>query len=173
MENQKNQIAEEFKNLQEVVSSAGGNFDKTGITEAGTLAMGKVSEVVGKSSEKKSDGHTTAQFSDDDKKSLFALLDFSLISDKINALVRSNSNGNKKIPSPEQQVKLVKKSLEKEQKNLIKQAKKIQNSRRFSAAKLEKVLLQIREIQKLLKEIVTAAKDRIEELYKKFVIRTV
>lgn len=160
-----NHIEQEFKALEASVVGDSGVFE-SGIG----VAAEKISEVVGSPAENQSIGASGA-FSDEDKKGLLALLDFGAVSDRINALVRSNRPKIKKMPSPEKQAKLVKKSLEKEQAHLLKQAKKIQNSRQFSAAKLEQVLLQVRHIQKLLKEIVTAARDRIEFLYQKYVLK--
>lgn len=160
-----NRIEEQFEAF-EASASSDVNVFESGID----VAAGKISEVVGPASENKPVG-TRGAFTDDDKKGLFALLDFSSVSDRIGSMIRSSAPRVKKLPSPEKQVKLVKRSLAKEQVKLIKQAKKIQNARRFSAAKLEQVLLQVRHVQKLLKELVTAAKDQVELLYQKYVLK--
>jgi hypothetical protein len=161
-----NPIKREFNALAAAMAAGDSNTFESGVA----VAAEKISEVVGPVGENKSMG-TSGAFSDDDKKGLFALLDFGMISGKISSLIRSTGTKEKKLPSPEKQVKFVKKSLEKEQGRLLKRAKKIQNARRFSASKLEQVLLQLRHVQKLLKELVTAAKDQIEFLYQKWVLK--
>jgi hypothetical protein len=160
-----NRIEDQFEALSaEIVASSELPDEGIGLT------LGNVSEKVGNVSGNKP---VTAGnvFTDDEKKGLFALIDFGAVSGRIASLIRTSGVKTKKIPSPEKQVKLVRKSLEKEQRNLIKQARKIQNGSRFSAAKLEQVLLQIRQVQKILKELVTAAKDRIAFLYQKYVLK--
>ena len=160
-----NRIEDQFEALSAEVVSSSDTLDK-GIG----LTLGNVSEKVGNVSGNKP---VTAGnvFTDDEKKGLFALIDFGAVSGRIASLIRTSGVKTKKIPSPEKQVKLVRKSLEREQRNLIKQARKIQNGSRFSAAKLEQVLLQIRQVQKILKELVTTAKDRIAFLYQKYVLK--
>jgi len=99
-------------------------------------------------------------------------LSFASISDQIWGMISAKPKKNAPLPSIKVQSKLVQKSIKKEQSKLLKKANKIQQSRRFSASELEKVLLQVRHLQKLLEELVTAAAERIEFMYKKFVLKT-
>jgi len=66
--------------------------------------------------------------------------------------------------------KMVKKAICRKTNQLIRKSKKIQSSKNFSAAKLEKCIEQIRWLQKILAELINAAASRIEELYQRFVL---
>lgn len=95
------------------------------------------------------------------------------ITDQIYSLIGSTKTVQKNtLPCTKTQVKMVEKTLKNEQKKLLKKAQKIQKSRHFSAFELEKIILQIRYIQKILNEIFSAASETIETLYKKFVLKT-
>ena len=75
------------------------------------------------------------------------------------------------LPSPEVQRAQIEKSIRKETKRLIRKAKKIQSQKNFSASHLEKVVSEIRYLQELLKEVLSAVKERIQALYRQFVLR--
>ncbi|MCF7812391.1 hypothetical protein K9M59_02230 [Candidatus Gracilibacteria bacterium] len=62
-------------------------------------------------------------------------------------------------------------SLEKEEKALLKKARKIESARHFSAAALEKVVRQIRYIQKILEELISMATEKLEQLYRQYVLK--
>ncbi len=98
---------------------------------------------------------------------------FSVISNKVKDLLFSKERKQVSLPSFEVQQKKVRSSLEKETDNLISQAKKLQQKRNFSANKLEEVVAQIRYLQKLLAELISMAGDKLEQLYRQFVIKTV
>ena len=96
---------------------------------------------------------------------------FSGFSTQISKLL-FKGNSIKSIPkSRKQQEQHIAKALRKEQKRLQKKAKKIINSRSFSASKLEKTILQIRQIQKLIQNLMDMAVDQIKELYQKYVLK--
>lgn len=75
------------------------------------------------------------------------------------------------LPSVEAQKSQIEKSIRKETKRLIRKARKIQSQKNFSASHLEKVVVEIRYLQELLKEVLSAVKERIEALYRQFVLR--
>ncbi|MBT3349073.1 hypothetical protein HN954_02630 [bacterium] len=75
-----------------------------------------------------------------------------------------------KFPVETVQRRRVHRSLEREQRKLLKQVKKIQNARRFSADKLEQTIAQIRHIQKLIADLFRTAKERLEVLYRQYVL---
>ena len=75
------------------------------------------------------------------------------------------------LPSKEKQIRAVKRSIRSDQRKLVRQAKKLRKARKFSAAKLEQVVLKIRQLQLLLQELMNAAADRVEALYRQFVLR--
>jgi len=98
---------------------------------------------------------------------------FSAISSKVKELLFSREPKTVILPSFEVQQKKVRSSLEKETNNLVRQAKKLQQKRNFSANKLEEVVAQIRYLQKLLAELISMAGDKLEQLYRQFVLKTV
>ncbi len=62
-------------------------------------------------------------------------------------------------------------ALEKEQRQLIKKAEKMQRSRKFSAAAIEEIYLDIRRIRTLIDELFRAAGKRITEMYRRYVLK--
>ena len=99
------------------------------------------------------------------------ILDFAF-ADRIRNLLFQPKKTSLTLPPPKTQKMKVKKALIKEKENLLKQAEKIQRSRRFSAYKLERVIQQIRYLQELLEEMVSTTVERIERLYRQYVLKT-
>ncbi|MCF7917823.1 hypothetical protein K9L27_02365 [Candidatus Gracilibacteria bacterium] len=97
--------------------------------------------------------------------------DFSGISQKVSQLLFHREKKEIHLPPVGIQRKEVKHSLEHEEGLLLRQAKRIQNTKHFSAAALERVIQQIRYLRKLLSEILTLASDVIEKLYRQYVLR--
>lgn len=75
------------------------------------------------------------------------------------------------LPTIARQKAKVQHAIQREQKQLINKAKKMQNSRKFSAAALEETYFSIRKLQALLDELLRAAGKRITELYQRYVLR--
>ncbi len=122
----------------------------------------KVSQRLGEDI-KTSSGTTTK----DDKKTGF---DFSKFSKQIGNLLGTRKTQKIVLPSSRKdQEKHVIHALKKKVKNLVKEAHKIQNAKKFSPAKLEQVLLQIRHLQKALSQVVHLAKETLEQWYRKYV----
>lgn len=67
------------------------------------------------------------------------------------------------------QKRRIRKVLMKKQKHLLKEVKKLEKSKHFSASKMESLVTQLRKIHFLLHELVSAAKGRIHTLYEQFV----
>lgn len=76
-----------------------------------------------------------------------------------------------KIPSTAVQRVKVERQLRREQKKLMKKAERIINSRNFSASALEEVVREIRHIQKILEKLFRAANKKVEELYRRWVLK--
>ena len=75
------------------------------------------------------------------------------------------------LPTIARQKAKVQHAIERKQKHLIKKVRKMQNSRKFSAATLEETYLAIRHLQSLLDELLRAAGKRITELYRRYVLK--
>ena len=143
----------ENKQLQ-ASPEAGASTEKLDSALEGT---GRVSEIVGESAgENQGDSIKTGKKSStgDDKA-------LSSLSGEAKKVV---------LPSVAIQKKKIRKVLMKKQKELVKEARKLERSRDFSADKLETLITQIRKIQYLLSDLVTSAKERINALYEQYVL---
>lgn len=100
---------------------------------------------------------------------------FSQISKTISDLLFSTTQKKvifQKIPSKRKTQEIeVKKAIIKKTRKLIKKATKYQNQKNFSADKLEQLLLEIRNLQTLLANLVSVTTEKLEKLYRKFVLR--
>jgi hypothetical protein len=123
----------------------------------------KISEVVGKVGEN-GGAHTSTQKAVVKTTSLF---------DKISDLLFAAKAKEIVLPSQEVQRKRVGHSLEKETRKLLRKAKNIQNARHFSAHALEQVIQEIRYLQRLIAELFSIAAEKLEALYKQYVLRGV
>ncbi len=122
----------------------------------------KISEVVGNASENRATQVSAQQKTTAKTTSLF---------DKISDLLFSAKAKEIILPSQEVQRKRVEYSLKKETNKLLRKAKKIQNARRFSAHALEQVIQEIRYLQRLIAELFSIAAEKLETLYKQYVLR--
>ena len=154
MDNNFNRLNEEIKaeGLGEGISELGEVLDAN--TE-------KISEVVGKAGENKVT-QVTAKKATVKTSSLFEKISDLLFTAKAKVIV---------LPSQEIQRKRVGYSLEQETKKLLRKAKKIQNARHFSAHALEQVIQEIRYLQRLIAELFSIAAERLETLYRQYVLR--
>ncbi len=154
MDNNFNRLNEEIKaeGLGEGISELGEVLDAN--TE-------KISEVVGKAGENKVT-QVTAKKATVKTSSLFEKISDLLFTAKAKVIV---------LPSQEIQRKRVGYSLEQETKKLLRKAKKIQNARHFSAHALEQVIQEIRYLQRLIAELFSIAAEKLETLYKQYVLR--
>ena len=122
----------------------------------------KISEVVGKASENGVVQANSKQQTSTKTHSLFDRISDLLFSAKAKKIV---------LPSQEMQRKRVEHSLKRETNKLLQKAKRIQNNRHFSAHALEQVIQEIRYIQRLIAELFSIAAEKLEVLYKQYVLR--
>jgi len=96
------------------------------------------------------------------------------ISHRVSDLVRGTKEKHSQVlPSLKEQEKEVRLALEKEKSFLIKEAKRLEASRRFSADALEKVLFRLRVVQKTLSDLFLMASEKVEALYRKYVLKQI
>ncbi len=150
-----NRLNEEIKNVEGL---DGGVRELDKVLGASTE---RISEVVGKLGENKVT-HGATQKVVAKNTSLF---------DKISELLFSAKTKEIVLPSQEIQKKRVHQSLEKETRKLLRKAKQIQNARHFSAHALEQVIQEIRYLQRLIEELFSLASEKIEALYKQYVLK--
>lgn len=147
----------EKQNVQLEKAGEGSNSEAVGEALESTE---KVSEIVGESaSENMADGVKTKgnQTTTDEKDQKGAT------SSQVQPVV---------LPSVSVQRKKVAKVLIQERKKLLAQLNKIEKGQHFSAYKVEKLISNLRKVQRLLSEILVAAKERIEQMYKQYVLGT-
>ena len=152
-----------FNHLNEEIRNIGG-IDG-GVAELDKVlgaSTEKISEVVGKVGENGVVQTTTQQKTSMKSTSFF---------DRISDLISSSKTKAIVLPSREMQRKRVEHSLHKETKRLLQKAKKIQNARHFSANALEHVITEIRYLQRLIEELFSIAAEKLEGLYKQYVLR--
>jgi hypothetical protein len=119
----------------------------------------KISEAVGETvGENFSDGSSSVKVKNSGK-------------DNTKNLIKNSKARQVILPTIARQKARVRHALEREQKQLIQEAKKMQNSRKFSASKLEETYFNIRRIQSLLDELFRAVGKRITELYRRYVLK--
>lgn len=126
-------------------------------------ASEKVSEVVGESA-----GESIPT----GKKSKKKQTGFAAISKAISNLISTPKKiKDIKLPSIKIQKKETKKAIVKQTRKLIGEATKLQNSKNFSADKLENIILEIRYLQGILEKMFSYTAEKIENLYQKFVLK--
>jgi transcriptional regulator with AAA-type ATPase domain len=150
-----NRLNEEIKNV-EGIDGGVGELDK--VLGSNTE---KISEVVGKVGENGSSQASTQQ----------KVVKTVSLFDKISDLLFSAKTKEIVLPSQEIQRRRVEHSLKKETSKLLRKAKKIQKARHFSAHALEQVIQEIRYLQRLIAELFSFATEKLEALYKQYVLR--
>ncbi len=126
-------------------------------------ASEKVSEVVSES---------TGESIPTGKKTKTKKAGFSTISQVISNLITpAKKNKKVKLPSFKIQKKETKKAIIKKTRKLIGEVTKLQNSKNFSADKLENIILEIRYLQGILVKMFSYTAEKIENLYHKFVLK--
>lgn len=129
------------------------------------LETGRVSEVL---SEGTGENISTRKRSQKDQKT-----GLKIISQQVAGLLSGGVNNGaamKVLPTPVVQKRKVKKAIEKRTRKLVNQATKMQNSKNFSASHLEEILFEIRHLREVLSEMVQITVDRVEELYRRYVM---
>lgn len=150
----------ELNKFEQIIQSEVSDVDLDNL-----LVSGEVSEIVGERvSEKIGNSFPKKQKTG-----------FSQISQTISDLLFSSSQTkttSQKIPSGRKTQEIeVKKAIIKKTRKLINKATKYQNEKHFSAHKLEQILLEIRNLQTLLASLVSVTTEKLENLYRKFVLR--
>jgi len=144
-------ISEKNKNIEQQFRSETGG-------ELADLENLKISEAVGET--------VGENFSDGSKKTTKQT-----VSTDLKKIIKGAHAREIILPTIARQREKVRHALEKEQRQLIRKAHKIQNSNKFSAAMLEDIYLDIRRLQTLLDELFRAAGKRITELYRRYVLK--
>jgi len=151
------------KRITHEVSAEAG--EPVGALESVLGSTDKVREMVGKVGENQSDSTPVHSVKKKSKNNS--------ISRRISQLLFSREARPTEIPSVTEQRKQLRVILEKERDQLLKKASRLESRRDFSASALEEVIRQIRYVQQLLSEIVHIAVQKLEQLYRQYVSKSV
>lgn len=132
-------------------------------------ATEKVREKVGEKAGESIPQSTGAVVAQDDQKPVVSLFD---ISGRIAGLLAKRHPEKIVLPGKKEQQEEIVKALEEEVRRLVKETHKIQNSKKYSPEKLEKMLLRIRSLQKMISEVVHLAAETLAQWYRKYVTKT-
>ena len=153
----------EAQNFEQIIAQEVGNLglDASGLD--GVEASGKVSEVVGENA-----GENIPQASGTAKKDDTATK--GVISGAVsNLLFRSTAPKDYVLPTAAKQKTEVKKAIAKRTRDLVNQATKLEKSKNYSAAKMEKLVTEIRYLRGLMTQLVDVTVEKLESLYRKYV----
>jgi predicted aldo/keto reductase-like oxidoreductase len=156
--------AEKSPNFEQIISQEVNNMGLDASDMGEIEASGKVSEVVRENAGENiptSSGKGTTQ---DDKSN-------GVISDTVSGLLFKGGNGNQNyvLPTPDKQKLEVKKAIAKRTRDLVHQATKLEKSKYYSAAKMERLLKEIRHMRQLMSQLVDMTRESIEGLYRKYI----
>jgi predicted aldo/keto reductase-like oxidoreductase len=125
-------------------------------------ASGKVSEVVGENAGENIPNARGGQPADDSQNGL--------ISQAVSTLLyKGGANQDFVLPTPEKQKTEVKKAIANRTRELVNQATKLEKSRNYSAAKMERIMKEIRQLRTLMSQLVDMTRESLEGLYRKFI----
>lgn len=96
---------------------------------------------------------------------------FAAISQAISDLINPPKQKVVNLPTPTVQKVATKKAIIKQTRNLIDEATHLQNSKKFSADRLEQIILEIRHLQSILSKMFSYTAEKVETLYRKFVLK--
>lgn len=157
--------AEKFNSkdaFERIIDAEVSDIDSDGF--AANLDQLKISEIVG---ENASENASRSGANDNSSKKQ------QLISTNVGGLIKTGDTTNQSVvPSTSQQRKAVEAAIVKRTQQLVRKATKIQNSKKFSAHKLEEVLLEIRQLKGILASLWESTIDQVEQLYRRFVDRS-
>ena len=147
-------------NFETIIAQEVGGMDLDSVE----LASDKVSEVVGESA---SENSTRGQKKDPVPKKT----GFAFVSGAVSGLLFGTPQKDQLLPPAEKQRKVLKKALVKRTRTLVRRAAKIERSKKFSASQLEEVMLEIRHLQQILKNLARSTIEKIETLYRRYVLK--
>lgn len=154
----------ESQNFEQIIAQEVNNL---GIDASGLEAVeasGKVSEVVGENA-----GENIPQSSGQAKKDDDSATKGVISSAVSNLLFRAPAQQDYVLPTATKQKTEVKKAIAKRTRDLVHQATKLEKSKNYSAAKMERLVTEIRHLRGIMRQLVDVTVERLETLYRKYV----
>ena len=155
---------EPTQNFEQIIAQEVNNLGLDSSDLEGVEASGRVSEVVGENAgENIPQSSGKAQGDDDDQAK-------NLISQTVsNLLFRQPAPKDYVLPTPAKQKTEVKRAIAKRTRELVGEATRLQRSKHYSPAKLERIVGEIRQLRSVLEQMVNVTVEKLEGLYRKYV----
>ncbi len=155
--------ADKTPNFEAIIAQEVDNLGLDASSLEGVEASGKVSEVVRENAgENISNGSGKAKKDDQTG---------GVISQAVSSLLFKNTNSQQDyvLPTPIKQKAEVKKAIAKRTRDLVYQATRLEKSKNYSAAKMERLLREIRQMRNLMSQLVDMTREIVEGLYRKYI----
>ena len=150
-------------NFEQIIAQEVDNMGLDDSALGAIEASGKVSEVVGENAGENIPTSRGTQSASDENQG-------GLISNAVSSLLFKNTTTPDFIlPTPEKQKIEVKKAIAKRTRELVNQATKLEKSKNYSAAKMEVLLREIRQMRTLMSQLVDMTRESLEGLYRKYI----
>lgn len=155
--------ADKTPNFEAIIAQEVDNLGLDASSLGGAEASSKVSEVVRENAGENIPSGTGKAKNDDQTGGV--------ISQAVSGLLFKNTNSPQDyvLPTPIKQKTEVKKAIAKRTRDLVHQATKLEKSRNYSAAKMERLLREIRQMRSLMTQLVDMTREGIEGLYRKYI----
>jgi len=125
-------------------------------------ASGKVSEVVRENAGENIPASSGGNKSDDGNTGL--------ISQAVSGLLfKSTPPQDYVLPTPEKQKTEIKKAIANRTRELVNQATKLEKSKNYSAAKMERIMREIRQLRTIMSQLMDMTLESLEGLYRKYI----
>lgn len=156
--------AEKTPNFESIIAQEVDNLGLDASNLDSVKASGKVSEVVRENAGENIPTSAGKAQADDKNNN-------GVISQAVSGLLfkGGTSNQNYVLPNAEKQKTEVKKAIAKRTRDLVYKATKLEKSKNYSAAKMEKLLREIRQMRSLMTQLVDMTRESIEGLYRKYI----
>jgi len=150
--------------FEQIIAQEVGNLGLDGDQIGAVEASGKVSEVVGENAGENMPRSSGSSSTNDDSSN-------GVISQSVSSLLFKGKSGavDFVLPTPEKQKTEVKKAIAKRTRDLVGQATKLEKSKHYSAAKMERLLKEIRQMRQLMSQLMDMTRESIEGLYRKYI----
>ena len=154
---------EKTPNFEAIIAQEVDNLGLDASSLDGMEASGKVSEVVRENAGENIPSNSGKARKDDQSGGV--------ISQAVSGLLFKNTNVGQGyvLPTPIKQKTEVKKAIAKRTRDLVHQATKLERSKNYSAAQMERLLREIRQMRGLMTQLVDMTREGIEGLYRKYI----
>lgn len=151
-------------NFEKIIAQEVGNMGLDISDLSAVKASKKVSEVVGENSKENVSDSIQSKRNPKDSGGLISK------AKAVSALLfKSNLTTDFGLPTPEKQILEVKKAIASRTRELVNQATKLEKSKNYSAAKMERLMRKIRHLRSIMSQLMDMTRESLEVLYRKYI----